>query len=112
MHSGEPVCDCTPVHDTYFEAGSGRSPGRAVVEAVATAEGTDPTELDPLYEAVDGEALNRLFDHCGGSADGSMVVSFSYHGWNLFVRSDGTVRVCDPEPTVESAPVFQRPLAE
>ncbi|WP_341850684.1 HalOD1 output domain-containing protein [Natronococcus wangiae] len=33
----------------------------AVVSAVAEAEGTDPVELPPLYEAIHPEALNDLF---------------------------------------------------
>lgn len=34
----------------------------AVVSAVATVSGTDPLELDPLYDAVNPPSLDELFD--------------------------------------------------
>lgn len=33
----------------------------AVVSTVASVSGTDPVDLDPLYDAVDPAALDRLF---------------------------------------------------
>ncbi|MDS0476310.1 HalOD1 output domain-containing protein [Natrinema sp. 1APR25-10V2] len=61
-----------------------------VVEAIAAATGTDPHELDPLYHAVDPEALDQLFQS-HSSAD--VRVEFGYHGSLVEVRSDGTVAI-------------------
>lgn len=62
---------------------------RAVVEAVAAAAGVEPTDLDPLYGAVDPDALSRLFWDSGGLRD----VSFAYAGYHVRVFADGEVVV-------------------
>lgn len=104
-------CECHPIHDTSFGGESERTPVEAVVEAVATVEGIWPLELelDPVAETIDPNALNRLFDHHDTSVDEPLKLGFLYHGWNVFVREDGVVRVCDPGRAVEPAPVFERP---
>lgn len=60
---------------------------RKVVEAVADAEGVDPTELEvPLYAAVDSDALDALFRE-----DGNAIarVQFTYYGYRITVEGDG-----------------------
>ncbi|WP_324760581.1 HalOD1 output domain-containing protein [Haloarcula sp. GH36] len=64
----------------------GSSTSEAVVQAVAEAAGTDPTELPPLYDQVDPDALEKLFRNPSNG-----VVAFDYHGYTVVVRSDGTV---------------------
>ncbi|AWB28721.1 hypothetical protein HARCEL1_11815 [Halococcoides cellulosivorans] len=68
------------------------APSTAVVETVAYATDRDPTTLDPLYEAIDPDALDRLIR---SSADRSAeaVVRFSYLDCTITVRADGTVVV-------------------
>ncbi|ELY78529.1 HalOD1 output domain-containing protein [Natrinema pallidum] len=61
-----------------------------VVEALADATNTDAHELEPLYNVVDPEALDQLFQS-GSTADVS--VEFEYHGVLVAVRSDGTVTI-------------------
>lgn len=72
-------------------------PGRAVVEAVAAAEGVAPIALEPtLGSVIDVDALNELFefrDRTNGR------VAFNYHGYRVTVDSDGRVTV---EPVDES----------
>lgn len=66
----------------------------AVVEKVAAAEGVAPTELDTrLYDVVEPEALNDLFqrDEDGPTTEG--VVSFRFHGYEVSVHSDSSVDV-------------------
>ncbi|AGB39397.1 HalOD1 output domain-containing protein [Natronococcus occultus] len=54
-----------------------RAPSVRVVEAVADAEGVDPTDLEtPLYEAIDGAALDRLFAPTADSARHRGSLSF------------------------------------
>lgn len=98
--------DRTPVVTTEFDGDDGRTPSEAVIAALAEAEGTAPTELDPLYDAVDGDALDRLFARERGGASPS-AVRFSVDDWNVVVRDDGTVVIfdspTDPEAAASSA---------
>jgi hypothetical protein len=65
-----------------------------VVEAVAESEGVDPTDLSyPLDDAVDTDALDVLFRPTPSGEPRSGTVSFEYHGYAVFVSSDGTVRL-------------------
>ena len=53
-----------PMTDTYHHQYGWDSPERlssAVIAAVATAADTEPTELEPLYDCVDPDALDALF---------------------------------------------------
>ncbi|WP_121820099.1 HalOD1 output domain-containing protein [Halostella salina] len=72
-----------------------------VVEAVAEREGTDPTQLPPLQETIDADAVATLLD----GADDSVAVEFTYLGHTVVVRGDGTFSV-DPlgdcRPSVET----------
>lgn len=61
-----------------------------VVEALAAATETAPNELDPLYNTIDPEALDRLFRP--DSSD-EVRVTFEYGGSDVEVRGDGTVAV-------------------
>lgn len=101
-------CECTPVCDTRFGGEGGRSVTVAVVEAVAAAENVAPTELDPLTEHVDLEALHKLLETSSRLSGGTTTVRTTIRGWNVFVRSDGMIRVCDPDPQVDAEPVFER----
>jgi hypothetical protein len=60
----------------------------AVVTAVADAEGVDPTELtQPLYDAVDPEALDTVFRRSDG------WITFEYYGYVITVDAGGTVEL-------------------
>lgn len=61
-----------------------------VVEALADATNTDAHELEPLYNVVDPEALDALFQP---DSDGTIRVEFEYGNSSVEVRSDGTVTV-------------------
>lgn len=66
----------------------------AIVEKVAATKDTDPIELDPLYAAVDPDALNALYRD---GFDGR--VEFRYAGCTVVVDGEGEVRVAaDPHP--------------
>ena len=96
---------CTPVVDTWYEVRSDQTVTEVIVEALAEAEGEDETELTPLYETIDLSALSDLLDSCGAT-DRDTIVSFTYRNWNVFVRGDGRVRVCDNSEEIEPEPVF------
>lgn len=64
----------------------------SVVEAVADADGVGPEELaPPLYDAIDPDALERLL----ATAPGTRRVVFTYNGYEVTVRGDGSVAI-DP----------------
>lgn len=70
-------------------------PSVAVVEAVASREGIDPTEFDvPLFDAINPEALDKLV---GGAPErqNPLQIEFTYYGYDVVVTSDGSVRVSD-----------------
>jgi hypothetical protein len=65
----------------------------AVLAAVAERLGTEEAALaTPLHEAVDPEALDRLF------RDGTGEVSFEYEGFLVTVSHTGSVDLTSIEP--------------
>lgn len=81
---------------------STRTLSEAVVERVAAAEGADPLELDPLYEAIDPDALERLFSPEGGPRPDGRI-AFNYCGHTVVVDSDRSVSLSDDPPEVAAA---------
>jgi len=98
---------CTPVADVIHESDTTETPTEAVVHALATASDTDPTELAPLYSSIDTAALDQMFSEHGGASDASAVLSFQVENWNVFVRGDGRIRVCDATRQTDPTPVFE-----
>jgi hypothetical protein len=77
--------------------GNDGSVSLSVVEAVAEAEGVAPEALTPpLYEAIDPDALERVFAATSTSARMDGQVTFSYNGYAITVQGDGSVAL-DPE---------------
>jgi hypothetical protein len=68
------------------------TPSMAVVDLVHTITDEPPTELPPLYDAVDPEALNALVGRSAGKS-GQCTVTFSYRTLLITVRDDGEVVV-------------------
>lgn len=98
---------CKPVVDTQFDRTGKNGVIAALTDALADAAGVDTTELPPLYDSVDPDALTQLFLQRDESADSDAIFSFRYDTWNVFVRADGRIRVCDGTEHVDPTPVFQ-----
>lgn len=64
----------------------------ALVLAVADVKGVDPLELDPLYDDVDLEALERLVRR-GADASASVEATFAVQGCDVTVTAAGTLTV-------------------
>ena len=96
--------ECTPVVDERYEQDEHRTLAGAVAEAVAAAEGVAPADLPPLYETVDLEALEQLFEQPDAT---DAVFSFVFDGWNVFVDANGRIRVCDATQPTDPEPVFE-----
>lgn len=79
-----------------------------VVTAVATATGTDPLELDPLYTVVDPDALDGMFQPSIGAPPTDLEVRFSMAGCQVTVHADGEVAVTPPSST-DGTPTIDEP---
>jgi hypothetical protein len=64
--------------------------GVRVAERIAAALDRPVTELPPLYDVVDLEALEQLVERNRGA---TVVVAFEYEGLTVRVHGDGTVEV-------------------
>ena len=74
------------------------SVSRAVVEAIAEADGVEPQELTPpLYEAINTDALERLFaaTSTAGRADGEVV--FAYGAYEVSVEGGEKITIGEIE---------------
>jgi hypothetical protein len=65
----------------------------AVVSAVAAHDGVDETDLPPLYDAIDPDALDALLASVQDSGSGRASVDFEYAGHRIVVTEDRTVTV-------------------
>ena len=75
-----------------------------VIEAVAEARGVDPLDLPPLYDVIDPDALNRLFNSDSpGRPNGPGRVTFTLSGCEVVVESDGEVTATAPRNLASSA---------
>lgn len=87
------MSETAPKHDLH-RRGSSPRPSVSVVEAVAAETGADPASLAPLYDVVDPDALDGLFEP---GASGS--VEFEFCGHDVAVHADGRVLVDGAERT-------------
>ncbi|UTF54111.1 HalOD1 output domain-containing protein [Natronosalvus rutilus] len=65
---------------SHYRPVDGESPTLAVVQAVATAAGRQPEDLEPLYDSIDGGALDGVLE--GG---GDVRVRFEFAGFDVDV---------------------------
>lgn len=72
-------------------------PSTQVIEAVAEATDSVQTELQPLYEVIDPDALDSLYSSL--DARSTATVTFRYEGCSVTVRTDG-----ETAPTVNVTP--------
>jgi hypothetical protein len=76
-------------------------PTQAVIEAVAIATNREPTDMDPLYDAVDPDALDAILVDGERAVPQDLVVSFTYMDCEVVLRANGDVMV---EPLEETGP--------
>lgn len=82
----------------YTTYGDDESPWKAIVRAVSAVEGVQSTDVEPLYESVDPDALDALMNGpvvIGNS--GTIDVEFQYSGYRVHVRNDGTITILEGE---------------
>jgi hypothetical protein len=66
------------------------TPSEAVVKAVAAVTGRSVTELSPLYETIDPDALDLLFSR--GFVQQSGTLTFTWNGCDVTVEH-GEIRI-------------------
>ena len=81
---------------SHVVAVGGRQPSEALITAVATLSGTEPTSLPPLYDVVDPEALDSLYEHVRARNENNSSghqITFCYEGYEVRVGFDGQIRL-------------------
>lgn len=71
---------------------SSTDPSTAVVEVVATAANCPPTATEPLYNAIDPDALDGLV-RSAETRPTDVTVEFAFAGYDVTVSSDDMVLV-------------------
>lgn len=97
--------ECTPVREIHVNPDD-PSPVVAVVEAVADVEGVDPTKLPSLGDTIDPDLIDQFVTFAEPNTDSLAGLCFTYSGWNVFVRADGTIIIGDPNETNTPTPLF------
>ena len=74
-----------------------------ITREVARETGSDPTSLPPLYDAVDTDALEALYDASESRSEhrSDPTVQFRYAGRTVVVQSPSDIEVTD-RPTIPS----------
>lgn len=68
-------------------------PSVRIVEAVAEETGRDPTDLPPLHEYVDADALDTLLSSSASDDSDLFTLSFSYGDVDVRVDGQGSIEV-------------------
>ena len=74
-----------------------RSVSHTLMTAVAEVEGCCPTDLPPLHDTLDADALDTLFSggtSCSPQFEGSLTLEYSDS--SVTIRSDGSVTISIP----------------
>lgn len=88
----------------YYQIKADQTPSEAVIQAVASVSGRKPTPLsnteggealDPLYNTINPDALNTLFDPTTEPSQSTGTVKFQYSGYEVTVENTGLVTVTE-----------------
>lgn len=74
-----------------------RRPSLQIVEEVAGEKGVATTELSPLSEAIDAEALDTVLQSETGGDEGIRRIQFQYEGYTVAADSDGNIAVVEDD---------------
>jgi hypothetical protein len=96
---------CTPSRVTSTLYG-GQTPTEAVVETVSELSGISPERLPPLDQWIDPTMVNQVFEQEATERESTAALCFTYAEWNVFVRSDGTIVVGNPEKSTGPTPLL------
>ena len=81
------------VYRTSFDSAD-VDPSLAVVDVLAAISDSEPATLEPLYNSIDPDALDQLFEsHDAAARTSDFSVQFAHAGHEIALSSDGTVEV-------------------
>lgn len=80
------------MHHVHYNPESDAEPSETLIVAVADIAGVDPLELDPLYETVDPDSLDRLVTSRGGPEVGGRM-EFTFAGYRVTAHASGLFEV-------------------
>jgi len=89
-----------PATETYYahyDWEDDGEPSRCVIETVAAATGTEPLDMEPLYDTVDPEYLDRVFEPRSGCSPSDGRITFRFQGCDVSVDTDGWTVVSPPD---------------
>ena len=88
----------TNIYRLHHDWRSDESVTTTVIRGVAAVTNTPPTELDPLFEILDSDALGQIFrsTDSGCSRDDGWV-SFQFNGCAVIVNATGEIEITPPE---------------
>lgn len=99
--------NCATVVDTNLDREAGDDPAMVIVNVLSQSVDVDPNELPRLYEAIDPDIINKLVDGNSNTGGRPSILGFEYDRWNVFVNSNGRIRICDTTETVDPLPIFE-----
>lgn len=106
------MCECTPVLETTFWSDGGQTPAEVTIEALEEVSEAGDESLPPLYETIDPDTIDELFDRKGRfAAPTDAVLQFSVEDWTVFIRGDGRIRVCDTTRSTDVMPTFEKEVS-
>jgi len=81
---------------TTYAGNENGSVSQEVIAAIAEESGRDPMELDPLYEYIDPDALNAIFDFRSNDDTDctETYLEFSYNAYRVAVTADSVHVSC------------------
>lgn len=80
-------------YKAYHDWARSESLSHSVTEAVAVALDADLGELEPLYTAIDPDALDELFESVASTHRMQGAVSFTFNGCMVRVATTGKIVV-------------------
>lgn len=80
-------------HVITFDWTDAESVTAAIIDAVAAASNSSPTELEPLFDTVDPDALDQIFETAPRSVLAGPIVEFPYQGMVIQISATGEGRI-------------------
>jgi hypothetical protein len=82
-----------------YQVGPDESFTDAIFRSVADFENSAPVDLPSLYEVVDPDALDALFEHDVLEESGNLLLTIRYSDSTVTVHGNGTIRVTADFPS-------------
>lgn len=64
-----------------------------VVSGVASRKDVPEPELPPLYESIEPDALEKMFEHATTWGDNELEVQFSYAGYDIRIQEPKKISI-------------------